>query len=85
MVEKFPMELISDPTAYTSNDPRELYNNILIFIVREDPKNKNSNQSEMHIFQCARVFVSILFIDVKFFSLASTAKNILFIESVTLK
>lgn len=62
MVEKFPMELISDPTAYTSNDPRELYNNILIFIVREDPKSKNPNQSEMHIFQCARVFVSISFL-----------------------
>lgn len=61
MVEKFPMELISDPTAYTSNDPRELYNNILIFIVREDPKSKNPNQSEMHIFQCARVFVSTFF------------------------
>ncbi|XP_055949243.1 epidermal growth factor receptor kinase substrate 8-like isoform X2 [Argiope bruennichi] len=56
VVEKFPMNLISDPTAYTSEDPRELYNNILIFIVREDPKNKNPNQSEMHIFQCSRVY-----------------------------
>lgn len=52
------MNLIADPTAYTSNDPRELYNNILVFIVREDPKSKNPNQSEMHIFQCARVYVS---------------------------
>ncbi|GIX97097.1 epidermal growth factor receptor kinase substrate 8 [Caerostris darwini] len=56
VVEKFPMNLISDPTAYTSEDPRELYNNILIFIVREDSKNKNPNQSEMHIFQCSRVY-----------------------------
>ncbi|XP_023228277.1 epidermal growth factor receptor kinase substrate 8-like protein 2 [Centruroides sculpturatus] len=55
IVERFPMSLISDPIAYTSDDPRELYNNILIFIVKGDPKNKNHSPSEMHIFQCARV------------------------------
>lgn len=52
------MSLINDPTSYTSNDPRELYNNILVFIVKDDPKNKNHNPPEMHIFQCARVSVS---------------------------
>ncbi|GFT33418.1 epidermal growth factor receptor kinase substrate 8 [Nephila pilipes] len=67
VVEKFPMNLISDPTAYTSEDPRELYNNILIFIVREDPKNKNPNQSEMHIFQCSRVYAQDVVDEMKMF------------------
>lgn len=67
VVEKFPMNLISDPTAYTSDDPRELYNNILVFIVREDPKSKNPNQSEMHIFQCARVYAQDVVDEMKMF------------------
>lgn len=33
IVERFPLGLIREPTAFTSNDPKELYNNILIFIV----------------------------------------------------
>ncbi|XP_054715362.1 epidermal growth factor receptor kinase substrate 8-like [Uloborus diversus] len=80
VVEKFPMNLISDPTAYTSDDPRELYNNILIFIVREDPKSKSPNQSEMHIFQCARVYAQDVVDEMKMFMSgkikAKTAENI---------
>ena len=45
------MELIREPTAFTSDDPKELYNNIFIFIVAEDPKEKYNNPTEMHIFQ----------------------------------
>nr|XP_021003061.1 epidermal growth factor receptor kinase substrate 8-like protein 2 isoform X2 [Parasteatoda tepidariorum] len=67
VVEKFPMNLISDPTAYTSEDSRELYNNILIFIVREDSKNKNPNQSEMHIFQCSKVYAQDVVDEMKMF------------------
>jgi len=37
IVERFPMMLIHDPTAFTSNDPKELYNNIFIFVVRFPP------------------------------------------------
>ncbi|XP_013773174.2 epidermal growth factor receptor kinase substrate 8-like protein 2 isoform X4 [Limulus polyphemus] len=55
VVEKFPMNLISDPTSFISNDSREIYNNVLIFIVREDSRNKLKNSGEMHIFQCVRV------------------------------
>ena len=51
VVEKFPMELIREPTAFTSGDPKELYNNIFIFVVSEDPKRKYDNPTEMHIFQ----------------------------------
>ncbi|XP_035220990.1 epidermal growth factor receptor kinase substrate 8-like isoform X1 [Stegodyphus dumicola] len=80
VVEKFPMNLISDPTAYTSDDPRELYNNILVFIVREDPKSKNPNQSEMHIFQCARVYAQDVVDEMKMYMSgkvrAKTTENI---------
>lgn len=51
------MELIREPTAFTSEDPKELYNNIFIFIVAEDPKRNYQNPTEMHIFQ---VWESIL-------------------------
>lgn len=48
VMERFPANSIQEPTAFTSHDPMEMYNNILVFIVT------NSNQShppEMHIFQ----------------------------------
>ncbi|XP_023231843.1 epidermal growth factor receptor kinase substrate 8-like protein 2 [Centruroides sculpturatus] len=67
IVERFPMSLISDPTACTSDGRRELYNNILIFIVREDPKSKNHNPSEMHIFQCAQVSAQDVVDEIKMF------------------
>ncbi|MPC38668.1 Epidermal growth factor receptor kinase substrate 8 [Portunus trituberculatus] len=51
VVEKFPMELIREPTAFTSEDPKEMYNNIFIFVVAEDPKRIYQNPTEMHIFQ----------------------------------
>ncbi|VDM55975.1 unnamed protein product [Angiostrongylus costaricensis] len=56
LVEQFPLDLIEQPTAHVSNDPRDTYNNILLFIVREDTRNKRSaTPTEMHIFQCNRV------------------------------
>ncbi|KAJ8933028.1 hypothetical protein NQ314_014268 [Rhamnusium bicolor] len=48
VMERFPANSIQEPTAFMSQDPMEMYNNILVFIVT------NSNQShppEMHIFQ----------------------------------
>uniref|UniRef100_A0A914VAY0 PTB domain-containing protein n=1 Tax=Plectus sambesii TaxID=2011161 RepID=A0A914VAY0_9BILA len=39
LVEQFPMELVADPTAHLSTDPRDVYNNILLFVVREDRRN----------------------------------------------
>ncbi|KAK6747765.1 hypothetical protein RB195_000763 [Necator americanus] len=56
LVEQFPLDLIEQPTAHVSSDPRDTYNNILLFIVREDTRNKRSSTpTEMHIFQCNRV------------------------------
>ncbi len=56
IVERFPIRLVRDPTAFTSNDPKEVYNNILIYVVGhtslDDPA---SSPAEMHIFQCVNV------------------------------
>lgn len=56
-MERFPANSIQEPTAFTSHDPMEMYNNILVFIV------SNSNPSyppEMHIFQASILF-NVLF------------------------
>ncbi len=58
IVEEFPLDLVVDPTSYISSDPREHYNNILLFVVKEDLRNKSvSTKTEMHIFQCTKVSV----------------------------
>jgi len=54
VVERFPLQLVREPTAFTSNDPKEMYNNIVIYIVGLPPE-ETANNSEMHIFQCVNV------------------------------
>lgn len=67
VVESFPIELVTEPTAHISKDPRDLYNNILLFIVREDRRNKSAAGAEMHIFQCVRVPANDVVDDIKGF------------------
>ncbi|XP_076353155.1 LOW QUALITY PROTEIN: epidermal growth factor receptor kinase substrate 8-like [Tachypleus tridentatus] len=67
IVEKFPMNLISDPTEFTSDDPKELYNNIVIFIVLADLKYKDGTPSEMHIFQSLQASAKDIVTDMKLF------------------
>merc|ERR1712018_499430 len=50
-VERFPIQMVREPTAFTSNDPKEIYNNILIYIVGPRPE-ESPTPAEMHIFQC---------------------------------
>uniref|UniRef100_A0A5S6R377 SH3 domain-containing protein n=1 Tax=Trichuris muris TaxID=70415 RepID=A0A5S6R377_TRIMR len=64
-VENFPLDLISDPTAHLSTDPRDLYNNLLVFIVNEGKNKKSSAPTEMHIFQCVQVSASQVADDIK--------------------
>ena len=62
-MERFPASLIQEPTAFTSRDPMEMYNNILVFTVADD---SGSNQrAEMHIFQCQSVSAQDLVEDLK--------------------
>lgn len=63
VMEKFPAALIQEPTAFTSHDPMEIYNNILVFIVG-DERQPNSH-SEMHIFQCQMISAQDLVKDLK--------------------
>ena len=61
-MERFPAALIQEPTAFTSRDPMEMYNNILVFTVGDDG---NQQRAEMHIFQCQSVSAQDLVEDLK--------------------
>jgi len=65
IVERFPMILIHEPTAFTSKDPKDLYNNIFIFVVGEDPV--HHDPPEMHIFQCVGISSEAVVEDLKMF------------------
>lgn len=68
VVEQFQMDLVSEPTCHQSNDPQEVFNNVLLFVVKEDARNSKSGglPTEMHIFQVSR-HLNILNIHLKFF------------------
>jgi epidermal growth factor receptor kinase substrate 8 len=75
---QFPLDLVADPTAHLSGDPRDVYNNILLFIVREDKRAgaRTVTPTEMHIFQCNRISAQELVQDIMQFlrGLANTVK-----------
>ncbi|KAG9435174.1 epidermal growth factor receptor kinase substrate 8-like protein 1 isoform X1 [Apis mellifera carnica] len=63
VMERFPASLIQEPTAFTSRDPMEMYNNILVFTVADD--SGSGQRAEMHIFQCQSVSAQDLVEDLK--------------------
>jgi len=65
IVERFPLTFIHEPTAFTSKDPKDLYNNIFIFVVGEDPVHRDP--PEMHIFQCVGVSSELVVEDLKMY------------------
>ncbi|XP_058788773.1 epidermal growth factor receptor kinase substrate 8-like protein 2 [Phymastichus coffea] len=62
VMERFPAGLIQEPTAFTSRDPMEMYNNILVFTVADEA---GGQRAEMHIFQCQSVSAQDLVEDLK--------------------
>lgn len=46
-MERFPASYVHTPTAFTSPEPGELYNNVLAFVVGAPDARR-----ELHIFQC---------------------------------
>ena len=70
-MERFPAALIQEPTAFTSRDPMEMYNNILVFTVADDSGGGGGGsgggppRAEMHIFQCQSVSAQDLVEDLK--------------------
>ncbi|XP_012264642.2 epidermal growth factor receptor kinase substrate 8-like [Athalia rosae] len=63
VMERFPASLIQEPTAFTSRDPMEMYNNILVFTVADD--SASGQRAEMHIFQCQSISAQDLVEDLK--------------------
>lgn len=59
-MERFPVALIREPTAFTSRDPMEMYNNILVFIVGEERSQRLGSRSEMHIFQASLLYAKLI-------------------------
>ena len=50
-MERFPLELVREPTAVTNRDPRDVYNNIILFTVHDDGQRGGGGPTaEMHIF-----------------------------------
>ncbi len=49
-MERFPLDHVEEPTSVTNSDRLDVYNNIVLFRVREALRRDAS--SEMHIFQC---------------------------------
>ncbi len=66
VVEQFSLTLVREPTAFTSSDPKEMYNNILIYIVGHPP-GESAVPAEMHIFQCVNVRAREVVEDLKAF------------------
>lgn len=69
IMERFPVNSIQEPTAFTSHDPMEMYNNILVFIVADS---NQSHPPEMHIFQCQSISAQDLVEDLKQIRLGKT-------------
>ena len=53
-LERFPLELVHDPTAIFKEDRREVYTNLILFSVLDQP-GKYNGRCDMHIFQSIRV------------------------------
>lgn len=49
-LERFSLDLVYEPTAIFKDDKREIYTNLILFTVLDDPR-KRSGPSDMHIFQ----------------------------------
>ncbi|XP_030756217.1 epidermal growth factor receptor kinase substrate 8-like isoform X2 [Sitophilus oryzae] len=64
LVERFPVDSIEDPTAFMSQDPMDMYNNILVFIIA-DSSQSSPAEMQMHIFQCQSISAQDLVEDLK--------------------
>lgn len=47
-MERFPLDLVRQPTAVVNRDARDVYNNVVLFTVQEDQS--KGSPAEMHIF-----------------------------------
>lgn len=59
-LERFPLELVHEPTAIFKEDKREVYTNLIMFTMLENP-GKYSSRCDMHIFQSINAPVGIYY------------------------
>lgn len=66
-MERFPATWVHSPTAFTSPEPAELYNNVLAFVVGAPAPagaaagaQQEAPRRELHIFQCHDVSAQTL-------------------------
>lgn len=62
-MERFPAAWVHSPTAFTSSEPAELYNNVLAFVVGAPETSTppaSQPRRELHIFQCYDVSAQTL-------------------------
>ncbi|KAJ8299245.1 hypothetical protein KUTeg_023305 [Tegillarca granosa] len=43
-LERFPIQLVHEPTAIFKDDRREIYTNLILFTILDDPRKRNSQQ-----------------------------------------
>ncbi|XP_050678399.1 epidermal growth factor receptor kinase substrate 8-like isoform X2 [Leptidea sinapis] len=63
IMERFPASWVHSPTAFTSPEPAELYNNVLAFVVgapETGGASPGGSRRELHIFQCHDVSAQTL-------------------------
>lgn len=71
IMERFPASWVHSPTAFTSPEPAELYNNVLAFVVGAAGEGGGAPpggaqpggaapRRELHIFQCHDVSAQVL-------------------------
>ncbi|XP_041983376.1 epidermal growth factor receptor kinase substrate 8-like isoform X2 [Aricia agestis] len=60
VMERFPAAWVHSPTAFTSPEPAELYNNVLAFVVGDPDAGAPGARRELHIFQCHDVAAQTL-------------------------
>lgn len=65
VIEKFPLTLIHEATAFTSSSPVNRYNNIFVIVVQDDPVHREPAQ--LHIFNCVGVSAEVVVENLKMY------------------
>ena len=63
-MERFPLDLVVEPTSRMSKSHSDSYDNVILFTVLGD-RQRGMENSEMHIFQCIGTPVSAAIILMK--------------------
>merc|ERR1711962_138629 len=65
LIVEFDIKDVRETAAFTSEEPKEMYNNIVIFKASKQPEETGNNSDNMHIFQCLNVNARDMVSDLK--------------------